>query len=182
MGRRRSCTGSARYPLSGWRGTDARFPLRYTPRRISVALPPRDPIGVRPHASVIASNRSRKGIYVLCPPGTCAFLGAFLCAQRIERLRRVFRHVSRVDKSSVTARANDVRALWYAACSSPVQPRRDISENSQAVVSLLATRGTLAQFSRAVHRLQSPRMVSRCSPPVPISLAIPRTDRYPPPP
>ena len=36
---------------------------------------------VRPHASVIASNRSRKGNNVLCPPGTCAFLGAFLCAE-----------------------------------------------------------------------------------------------------
>ena len=40
---------------------------------------------VRPHASVIASNRSRKGINVLCPPGTCAFLGAFLCADFRER-------------------------------------------------------------------------------------------------
>ncbi len=28
-------------------------------------------------ASSLSSNRSRKGINVLCPPGTCAFLGAF---------------------------------------------------------------------------------------------------------
>ena len=41
---------------------------------------PDTPRSVRPGASVIASNRSRKGFRVLCPPGTWAFLGAFLCA------------------------------------------------------------------------------------------------------
>jgi hypothetical protein len=63
-------------------GTEARHPLRYTPRRPAIASSPlgRSCWCVRPHASVIASNRSRKGNSVLCPPGTCAFLGAFLRA------------------------------------------------------------------------------------------------------
>jgi hypothetical protein len=68
--------------LANTTGRIANFPLGYTPRRATVALPPRDPTCVRPHASVIASNRSRKGVDVLCPPGTCAFLGAFYCADR----------------------------------------------------------------------------------------------------
>jgi hypothetical protein len=59
-------------------GTEASHPLRYTPRRAASASSPlKRLLRVRPHASVIASNRSRKGDCVLCPPGTCAFLGAF---------------------------------------------------------------------------------------------------------
>ena len=105
------------YPLSGWRGTEARHPLRYTPRRAAVALPPRDLMRVRPHASVIASNRSRKGNNVLCPPGTCAFLGAFLCASaalsastQLRRIRAVW----------ITGR----NAAFLAACCSLVRSVR----------------------------------------------------------
>lgn len=104
-------------PHSGWCGKDARFPLRYTPRRISVALPPRDPIGVRPHASVIASNRSRKGIYVLCPPGTCAFLGAFLL--RPEILVRVSWRHSAVQFSSTRAGGKSVACAGSASAHAP---------------------------------------------------------------
>jgi hypothetical protein len=72
-------------PYSTSIGRAAKFQLGYTPRRASVALPPRDPLCVRPHASVIASNRSRKGNDVLCPPGTCAFLGAFFARKPLPR-------------------------------------------------------------------------------------------------
>ena len=74
-------------------GTDASHPLRYTPRRAAVASSPLKRLQcVRPHASVIASNRSRKGDFVLCPPGTGSFWELFYALTLGQRRRaRVLR-------------------------------------------------------------------------------------------
>ena len=59
-------------PHSGWFGTEARLPLRYTPSCGSVGLP----LSTRPHASLrpIAPG---KDLHPL-PPWDAPFLGAFL--------------------------------------------------------------------------------------------------------
>ena len=75
---------------SGQRSTEARVPLRHTPRRSSRPdTPGRRP----PVASVIASNRSRKGSASFAPLGRVLFWELFLCARRLTTKTR--RHEGR---------------------------------------------------------------------------------------
>ncbi len=114
-GRRRSSKEVVKYPLSGWRGTDARFPLNYTPRR-DVGRPPPSRPDMRPPARKRYCVQSLPERYLRpLPPWDVCFSGSFFMRPANRACLPTGWITGRIRRFSKRS------ALWYADCATTVR-------------------------------------------------------------